>query len=72
MYRVQIDTHRLQLGPPQPWILPTVIAANGKRFIVRADEMLTAFVELESTTNGLAESQSKERTVAEFATEFSC
>jgi len=27
--------------------LLTRIAANGKRFIVRADEMLTAFLELE-------------------------
>jgi hypothetical protein len=28
--------------------LPTHIAATGKRFVVRADEKLTAFLELES------------------------
>jgi len=32
--------------------MPDVENADGKRFVVRADEKLTAFVELESATRG--------------------
>jgi hypothetical protein len=34
----------------QPWILAgrTIFVADGKRFVVHADEKLTAFVELEA------------------------
>jgi hypothetical protein len=45
----------------QPWIftgeqssLQTLTATTEKRFVVRADEKLTAFMELESATWGVA------------------
>jgi hypothetical protein len=46
----------------QPWILAgersgllTLIAADGKRFVVRADEKLTAFLELDSVVRSGSE-----------------
>jgi hypothetical protein len=48
----------------QPWIptgerssLLTPIATHGKRFVVRADEKLTAFLELESAICALGKDQ---------------
>jgi hypothetical protein len=54
--RGQSQQSRLELGlRSQPWTqrgerssLRTRIRGDGKRFVVRADEKLTAFVELES------------------------
>jgi hypothetical protein len=48
----------------RPWghDILTRIATTGKRFVVRADELLTAFLELESAT-GVQASQSVLNTV---------